>query len=306
LRSPVEPQDRRSRSRFSTDLLDFGSKYGADGHDGNVRKAGFIVAVPLMLALGAAVSTAAEAAPAAPCAGKITISGPTSGHLVLTPSSAKLQLGTCVAFDNATDAKVMLTVVHDGKTVYGTTTVGRGQTTSRSASFAPAALGQDTVAATSRAVLVLPVKGSATITVTPAPSVSPTASPTPGGTGSSTPVASPDVAPSPKNSKHPNPKPTGIKLPPLPPLPSSGATGVPQGSNPLVAPGPTSPPTTLESQTPVAQIVAGPLEPPDDNSRGLPEAVGVIVVLGLATGWGRVLLAQPRAVDDRPHGDHRL
>jgi hypothetical protein len=268
-------------------------------------------AVAVVLALiGLMVATVDGAAASSSCARTMTISGPTNGHLVLTPNPAKVQLGGCVAFANATNAKVSLAVA--GKPKYSTV-LAKGDTTSSSASYAPDALGKDVVAAASKAVLIIPVTGSASITVTPAPKVSPTASgsPTPSGKRTGTPSVSPDVAPSPKHPKKTaTPKPTGIKLPPLPPLPSTGATGVPIGTNPLVAPGPTSasasPVTVTGSQSPVAAMIAGPLEPPDNDSRGLPEAVGVIVVLGLAAGWGRVLLAQPRPVDDRSRGDHRL
>jgi hypothetical protein len=266
--------------------------------------------VSLLVALSGVMLASVESAAAAVCSSKLTISGPSSGHLVLSPSAPKVRLGDCLAFVNATNGQVSLTVAHADKTVYAAT-LAKGETTSKKASFAPSALGRDTVTATSKAVLVLTVKGSAIITVSPSPSASPTAtgSPSPRGKGSSKPAKGPDVAPSPKHSKkHPSPKPTGIKLPPLPPLPSTGSTaaGVPLGSNPLVAPGPTSAPVTGESQSPVAEVIAGPLEPPDNDSRGLPVAVGVIVVLGLATGWGRVLLAAPQAVDDRSRGDHRL
>ena len=299
-----------------------------EGHDGVVRKAVSMAAVAVstvevavstaavavVLALiGLMLATVEGAAASSSCARTITISGPSNGHLVLSPSAAKVALGNCFAFANATNAKVSLAVAHAGKTVY-TVTLAKGETTAAKFSFAPDALGKDAVAASSKRVLnLLTATGSASITVTPAPKVSPTASgsPTPSGKRTGTPSVSPDVAPSPKHPKKTaTPKPTGIKLPPLPPLPSSGATGVPIGTNPLVAPGPTSasasPVTVTESQSPVAAIIAGPLEPPDNDSRGLPDAVGVLVVLGLAAGWGRVLLAQPRPVDDRSRGDHRL
>jgi hypothetical protein len=101
-----------------------------------------------------------------------------------------------------------------------------------------------------------------------------------------------------------------VKLPPLPPLPTTGITGLagglPQASQPVVAPGLTSAPPITESSTPVAAVIAGPLDPAGNNGRGLPEAVGVLVVLGLVTGWGRVLLAQPVAVDNRRKGSHRI
>jgi hypothetical protein len=56
----------------------------------------------------------------------------------------------------------------------------------------------------------------------------------------------------------------------------------------------------------VAAVIGGPLEPTGGNGRGLPVAVGVLVVLGMVTGWGRVLLAGSGAVDNRPKGEHRL
>jgi plastocyanin len=279
-----------------------------------VHKAWSVVVASLFLALVAVGFAAVEGAAASSCAVTVTISGPTAGKLVVTPSPAKVQVGDCVAFHNATTTLLTLKVTTAaGKTVYPNVALDRGQTTSSKASFAPTAAGSDTFAAATKGLLgLLPTRGSGTITVSPA--TSPTASPTPSGKHSSAPSVHPDVAPSPKKSKGskkkhtPTPKPTGIKLPPLPPLPTTGVTALPLGSNPVVAPllptrGSSSP---SESPSPVAAIIGGPLEPVENNRRGLPEAVAVLVVLGLATGWGRVLLALPRSVDDKHRPDHRI
>jgi hypothetical protein len=224
----------------------------------------------------------------------------------------KVKLGECVSFTNATDSKVTLNVT-GGRRSYQVTLV-KGASASGSAGYVPDSVGKDTIAATAPVLLGIgKVSGSGTITVAAAPSASPTNTATatakPTGHHPTKPTAKPHGSSTPKHSQHHSPTPhaTGIKLPPLPPLPTTGVTGpVPKGSNPVVAPGPTSAPPVSDSSTPVAAIIAGPLDPVENNGRGLPEAVGVLVVLGLATGWGRVLLAHPGAVDDRPRGNHRL
>jgi hypothetical protein len=112
------------------------------------------------------------------------------------------------------------------------------------------------------------------------------------------------------HKKTPTPHATGIELPPLPPLPKVGVTSLPKGSKPLVAPGlpatGVAPPSTSQSASPVAAVISGPIEPLDNNSRGLPVAIGVLVVLGIATGWGRVLLATTGSGDNRRKSAHAV
>jgi hypothetical protein len=86
---------------------------------------------------------------------------------------------------------------------------------------------------------------------------------------------------------------------------------LPKGSKPVVAPGQVGTtdvahPGTTTSTSPVAAVLSGPIEPLDSNRRGLPVAIGVLVVLGIATGWGRVLLATSGPGDNRFKGDHQI
>jgi hypothetical protein len=280
-------------------------------HHGVVRRAEWMAAGSVLLALSgvAMAAVAGIAATACTVTVKIVPKGPAVlGGIALSPSAATVQVGGCVGFRNTTTASVTVTVT--GTSSYKATLASGG-----SASFSPHKAGSDVMKATH-----LLASAAGTLTVSPAPKPTPTptsGSPTPSGGHSSTPTTRPDVAPSSKHSKHPghpghrgnpNPQPTGVQLPPLPPLPSNGVTALPLGTNPLVAPGPTSAAPTSGSTTPSpsAAVVAGPIEPADDDRRGLPEAVSVVLVLGLASGWGRVLLAQPEAVDDASRGDHRL
>jgi hypothetical protein len=283
------------------------------GHHGVVRRAGWIVAASVLLALSGVAMAVVAGATTKACPTTVTISGSVS--LALSPSAATAEVDNCVAFHNATTTTVTVTVTRGGVTLYQPRKLAKGATTSTSVSFLPTSKGTDTDKATALPSVLGKSLGSAsgTISVSPAAGAKPTpthGSPTPGGGHSSTPAVHPDVAPSPKHGKHPkhsNPQPTGIALPPLPPLPSTGVTALPLGSNPVVAPGPTSGSTTsTATSSPAAAVIAGPIEPADDDRRGLPEAVGVVLALGLATGWGRVLLAAPDAVDDAPRGNHRL
>jgi plastocyanin len=268
-----------------------------------------VVATSLLTAIGGVTFAAVESAAATSCAATITISGPTNGKLVLTPRSVSVAVGDCVGFTNAAASQVTVNVANGAYAA----TLGKGATATGKAGFKPKATGKDAVTATGKALLLLKAPtGSASISVTPAPSHTPTPSGSPkpngGGHSSGKPRKHPSVAPHPHKSKRhtPRPKATGIKLPKLPPLPTTGITALPRASNPLVAPGPASAPAVTDSSSPVAAVIGGPLEPTGDNRRGLPVAVGVLVVLGMVTGWGRVLLAQPSAVDNRAKGDHRL
>jgi plastocyanin len=299
------------------------------------------VTAVLTAALGAAAVTAVDSTAATPsCTAKVTVTGPVHGNLVLTPATVKVAVGGCVRFTNATGGTLSLTVSQGDKTVF-TATMAKGAVVDGKNGFAPTAAGTDTIAASEKALLNLGTyTGSGSITVKPAPSSTPSHSPSPTPSHhSNSPTAKPHHSPTPKHSKKstPGPHATGIKLPKLPPLPSGGLTTVPlpKGSIPVVAPGPsTAPPVVASSATPVAAIYNGPVERAVDNSRGLPIAVGVLVVLGLASGWGRVLLAAPvsaggrttnkrqtgsrqkrkkgsvdkrpkGSVDKRPKGDHR-
>jgi hypothetical protein len=281
--------------------------------DARARRTGALVVASLLLALSGTMITVVDHAAAASCTASVTISGPHSGQLTLSPSGPTVQLGGCVSYSNSTPAKVTLTVTQSG----GTKTASIPQ--SSSATVKPAAAGKATVSATEPILLGLggTAKGSGSITVKAAPKSTPSSSASahPTGKHSSTPTAKPDVAPHPKkhhkakhgNAKHaPGPHATGIQLPPLPPLPTAGITTLPKASNPVVAPGPATAPPITDTSTPVAAVISGPIEPGASNGRGLPEAIAVLVVLGLVSGWGRVLLASPAPVDGDPDGRHRV
>jgi hypothetical protein len=273
-----------------------------------------MVVASLLLALSGTMIAAIDHADAASCAA-VTITNPSNGsHLTLSPSSVSIVLGGCVSYANDTQAQVTVTVTPPSGPATNTSIAK-----SASATVKPAVAGKDTVAAKRTGLLSLlgNATGSGSITVKAAPKSGPSssASAQPSGKHSPTPTSKPDVAPHPKkhhttkhgNTKHtPGPHATGIKLPPLPPLPIAGVTSLPKASNPVVAPGPVTAPSITDTATPVAAVISGPIEPGASNGRGLPEAIAVLVVLGLVSGWGRVLLASPAAVDGDPEGRHRL
>jgi plastocyanin len=261
-----------------------------------------------------AFATAANAAVSCGSVHTVTISS-TAVLLTVSPAVAVVPVGDCVEFAN--NAKFTVSVSVTGADSYGPYSLTAGAVTPRGIAFAPKTAGADVVNASGSSAT-----GIGTITVVPAavPTVTPTPTPThspkpshpsksgspkPSSGSSSSSAATP--TPSPTHSKRARPRPTGVLLPSLPPLPSSGQTAVPLGTNPVVAPGlvaATPTPTTTASEA--AMVVAGPIEPLDGDGRGLPEAVAIVMVLGLVTGWGRVLLASHAAVDDDPRGNHRL
>jgi hypothetical protein len=81
---------------------------------------------------------------------------------------------------------------------------------------------------------------------------------------------------------------------------------VPLGTNPLVAPGLGATPAPTSTASEAAMVVGGPIEPLRGDGKGLPAAIAILLVLGLITGWGRVLLASHEAVDDIPRTAHSL
>jgi plastocyanin len=294
-------------------------------------------AAALASLLTAAVGTTMAVGPgasAAGCAAQVTIAR-SGSHLTLSPSSVKVTAGDCVSYSNRTSpgSKVNLSITEGGHTVYSATLASGA-----SGSFSTSTDGKAKVSASTSAVAgLIKSTGSGSVTIVAPPSPHPSKSSSPSKPKhSSSPTKHPRVAGKPKNGKHsssqkhskqskhssgskhgqtPQPHATGIKLPPLPPLPSVGVTSLPKGSKPLVAPGATTGPDGSQvatgapgssSASPVAAVIGGPIEPLDNNSRGLPVAVGVLVVLGIATGWGRALLAASGPVDRRSKGGHGL
>ncbi|MBV9485642.1 MAG: hypothetical protein JO246_06245 [Frankiaceae bacterium] len=298
-----------------------------------MRRSVVIAGAVLVAAGGGVMAGTASGSAGSGCA-IITISGPAigSGKLQVSPAASTVKAGDCVGFRNATNPAepVGLTITKSGKAVYSTT-IARGQSVSGSNGFVPRDAGQFALAATATEPLGFVVHGQASITAKPAPSSSPSgsSSPTPHSSPSSGHSTKPTKSHSKgknhkgKNKTAPKPHATGIKLPPLPPLPANILTApAPKGTNPVVAPGPTTASPITESASPVAAIYNGPIEAAADNSRGLPIAIGVLVFLGVASGWGRALLAtavpvdrrtratgdkrRTSGVDKRRKGDHRV
>jgi hypothetical protein len=277
-----------------------------------MRKAVAVAAVAMIAALAGALISTAQAT--ARCSVTVTVSGPAfgTGKLQVSPAAPSVAVGDCLSIRNKTNPAeaVGVTITRSGKTVYART-VDRGQTASGRHGFAPRQVGRYALTATATQPLGFVVHGHATITAQPGPTTSPTGSGSPTPTASSAssggPTPTPSTSASAGNKHRPRPHATGIKLPPLPPLPSNALTApIPKGTNPVVAPGPSTAAATTESATPVAVAYHGPIEPGVDNSRGLPIAIGVLVVLGIASGWGRALLATAVPVDKRSRGDHRI
>jgi plastocyanin len=299
------------------------------GHHGVVRKAGLVSAALLLTGFtGVAFATGASAAGS--CASTSTVNVSSTGSLLklnlallVSPAAVSVHVGDCVSFHNST--KQTVTVSASGSDSYGSFDLTPGATTPPSAQLAAKAAGVDDVSASASGVAVpgaglvtiLPALPVPTPSLTPSPKHNPTPTHTPKG-GSATPTsgrsststASASATPT-STSKHSKTRAhsgiTGISLPPLPPLPENRVTAVPLGTNPLVAPGlSTANPTPTTTASEAAMVVAGPIEPLSGDGRGLPEAVAILLVLGLITGWGRVLLASHEAVDDLPRGGHRL
>ncbi|HEX3825300.1 MAG TPA: hypothetical protein VHV79_12620 [Mycobacteriales bacterium] len=246
--------------------------------------------------------------------------------LIVSPAVLSVHVGDCVSFHNSTSQTV--TVSAGGSDSFGKVDLTPDSTTPGAAQLDAKSAGVDHVSAT---VSGVPVPGTGLVTILPAlpipsspaapthspnPSHSPKGgSPKPSGGHSSTPSAGASSAPTStasthakhaKHERHTGLLLTGASLPPLPPLPSQ-LSAVSLGTNPLVAPGlagATPAPTSTASEA--AMVVGGPIEPLRGDGRGLPAAIAILLVLGLITGWGRVLLASHEAVDDLPRVGHRL
>src|SRR5581483_4919561 len=164
--------------------------------DAQVRIRVGLVALGLVTAGGGVTAAATGSAAAATCAATVTITGPNHGHLVLTPSAVKVQVGQCVQYVNSTNAKVQLTITQGSKTVYGPSNIAKNG----SANFTPSGAGKDAVSASSQ-VLLIKFTGSGTVTATTAPSPNPSKSNSPNPTPkqSQSPGKGPHVASNPKH-----------------------------------------------------------------------------------------------------------
>jgi hypothetical protein len=236
---------------------------------------------------------AVPASYAASC-GSITIAQ--GQGLSLDVSSVLVTTGGCVRFANLTD--VTVTVKVSGSS-FSDRIPGK---TPASASASYVATHSATVTATDGlrsgrgtiSVEAPPPTPNATQTFIPPPveSIAPTAPthspkppPSPTVSASVTPTHTSTAAPSPSSS------PSSATLPVLPSLPSGGSSAPPAASHPVVAP-------QLHGGG-ARQVSATVVEPVGGASRGLPAAVAIVVVIGLATAFGRAVLAASPAVDHR-------
>jgi hypothetical protein len=230
------------------------------------------------------------AASAASC-GSITISQ--GQGLSLDVSSVLVTTGGCVRFANLTD--VTVTVKVSGSS-FSARLPGK---TPASASPSYVADHAGTVTATdglrsgrgtiSVEAPSLSPKTSPTVIPPPVESIAPTPhthTPTP----PPTPTASLPVTPSATATPTAARSPSDV-IPVLPSLPSGGSSAPPVASHPVVAPQ-----VHGGDSRPVSATV---LEPVGGSSRGLPAAVAIVVVIGLATAFGRAVLAASPAVDHR-------
>jgi hypothetical protein len=295
-------------------LRDAAGFSATSGNHHGVRKAAAVVPITTLLALGGFGVLAGSAA-AASCAA-ITVAGaPVGKALVVTPGAVKVPVKGCVSITNAAVATLNITVKGAGASpTSASASVGHA------ASFSFGSTGTATISVKGT-LLILSSTGTATVTVTPpaaATTVKPThkPSPTPSRTASSEPATHPThptVASAPKGShskQAAQPLPTGITLPPLPPLPGSGLTATRSlGTTPLVAGLPlaaNSPAAgAAKSSRPRTVALAGSIEPLNKDNRGLPVAIAILVLLGLSTGFGRAVLGVPAAVDNGAGGPRR-
>jgi hypothetical protein len=260
---------------------------------------------------GASAAGAMLATATAPSCEVFTIAQTPHSLVKLSLSVITVDKGSCIEFANTA---TLPTTVRIAATGYSTTIRAKA-TTSGSSNYV-----------VTKSVTVKASSGLRTGTgsITSIPPSPPPSSPAP--TISSTPSATPDVTPThhhhrshhPARHSHRGQGHHGqgrrghghhvkVSLPPLPPLPGSGATAGASGANPLVAPGLTSggPGATgsaaTSATTPVATVVA----PGTRSTRGLPMLVGVLVVAGLAAAYGRAVLAYRPAVDNLRRPGHR-
>ena len=256
------------------------------GHHGRVsRLARSAAAVAFATAFGSTVLLTGSAS-AAGCRVVIQVQNTVPVGIGLSPKQASVPYGDCVQFsDQAFGAPVTIKVA-GGYHV----TLNYGESTSAKTNYSATVPGTHDVTADNGTATA-----SGRITVGPQPSQSPTPSrspsphPTPSATGSQS--SAPQVAQNHHRRRHPG-------LPPVPigpPPPGHPGLSPTPGVAPSVA---GSPPGPLQSTTPPAVAVAGPLEPPTGRSLGLPAALAALVLIGVGTAVVRVVMAEP-AVDGR-------
>jgi hypothetical protein len=280
------------------------------GHHGGMRPQIAAISAGLGLVLAGSAGIAVHAGATTPVpVSSAGVAKPTCVVVVLTPrANSVLQLdvsavtatkGECVRFRNKTNTTATVDV-------RGTTyrqVIRAGGITSGKANYTA------TANATVDAVSGLR-SGSSPLTVTaasPQPSSSPSGRPTtsPSASPTSTAKASASASASGSASASPHRRKGKIVLPPLPPLPSGGVSGGIVPSNPLVAPGETTPGSEPVSGTQSIAAAATVLEPTSGSGRGLPVLVALVVLVGLIAGFGRVVLAVPNRPESRDRRRHR-
>ncbi|HVU62210.1 MAG TPA: hypothetical protein VG899_16155 [Mycobacteriales bacterium] len=238
---------------------------------------------------GAGLVAFASAASAQSC-GSITVSQ--GRGLSLDVSSVLVPTGGCVRFANLTDVTVTVKVSDSS---FSTRLPAK---TPASASAAFVATHGATVTATDGvrtgrgtiSVEAAPPTPKQTQTDIPSPVESlaptpPTHSPKPPPTPATSPSVTPTPSPTPTRSH------SSAAIPVLPSLPSGGSSAPPVVSHPVVAPQ-----LPGAGSQPVAATV---VEPVGGAQRGLPAAVAIVVLIGLASAYGRAVLAAAPAVDRR-------
>jgi hypothetical protein len=244
-----------------------------------------LAAVPaLVVAATAAGVVGAGPAAAASCR-VVTVQNAVPVGIALSPQNTSVPYGGCVQFtDNAFGPPVTVTVAGGYQT-----TLNYGESTSGKTNYAARTPGTHSLTATNGASTA---KGR--ITVGAAPTKSPSPSPSPAASHSPSPQPAPSASSSgasrpPRSPRH-HPQ---VGLPSGPPPPVAPGVSATPGVVPSVA---GSPPGPLQTTTPAAVAVAGPLEPPTGRSFGLPAALAALVLLGVGTAVVRVVMAEP-AVD---------
>lgn len=239
----------------------------------------------LILGVGAGLLDATPAT-AASC-GAITIAE--GQGLTLDVSSVLVYTGGCVRFANLTSVTV-------------TVKVSGSSFSARLPARTPASASPTYVATDGATVTASDGlrTGRGTISVEappPTPKASTTYVPPPVESLAPTPPThSPSAPPSPSSSPSATPSPTHsnsavASLPSLPSLPTGGEAAPPAANHPVVAP--------QVHPTGSGQLAAPVVESTGAASRGLPAAVAAVVVIGLATAFGRAVLAASPAVDRR-------
>jgi len=232
------------------------------------------------MAVGLGVVSAGTAGAASSCA-QISIT-PGVQSPTLTPKTATITAGGCAAYTNNTALPAKVTV---GKlsTVVNPNGV---------ATFVERAAGRFAVTAQEQFQgQNIGGAGSGTLVVKAKPAPKPTASSPPPRPSTSPSSARPSATPASSGPVVATTTPT--QAPPTTPglTPAPNQSG--QGNPPVIVGIP--PPTPTPSSPPEA-VERAQLQPPSGRAAGLPAAIAALLVVGVAAGFIRVLLAEPAGV----------